>query len=246
MSTNHITRRATMAAATLALLMPAAASAQGSRTVRHDEQLPKRLGLGIAVMGAQPLGELKDNIDAAGGVTGFASWALDPHGIVSVRAEAGGGSYGREVRRVSPGSQYGNLIRTDLTTSHNIANAGLGLQLAVPKGPVRPYLAALAGGSWFWTRSSLKGDNDYDQEAYGGTTNHRDAVFSWSGGGGFYIPFGKKGWGLDLGAMYQQNGTASYMTEASITDVGGVPMAGDPFTTEANMIVYRLGVRIGR
>ena len=216
-------------------------------TISKDGGHSVRFGGGAAFVGMQPLGDFTQFVDAGGGLQGHLLYALDPAGIVALRADVELVMYGSERRRVALSPTYGNLIRIDLTTTNSIAIAGGGLQLMSPAGPVRPYVAGTAGVAWFWTQSTLDGDNETDGEGFARTTNAKDATFAWSGTGGLYIPLGKRrAWGLDLGATYHQVKEASYMHEGSVREVDGVPYADPPVTTRADMMTYRVGVRFGR
>ena len=256
--TSRPTRRTMLATvAAIALASPVATAAgqafqpepAAAKPIIIEKGSPhaERIGGGFALVGMQPLDEFTQFVDAGGGLQGHFLYALDPLGIVALRADVELVSYGRERRRVPLSTSYGNLIRIDLTTSNNIAIAGGGLQLMSPAGPVRPYVAGTAGVAWFWTQSTLNGDNETDGEGFARTTNAKDATFAWSGTGGLYIPLGKsRAWGLDLGATYHQVQEASYMHEGSVREVDGVPYADAPVTTRADMMTYRVGVRFGR
>ena len=255
MASLRLTRR-TMLAAAVALASPVATAAgQALRpdpvTVSHDKRHGTghsvRFGGGAALVGMQPLGEFKQFVDAGGGLQGHLLYALDPMGIVALRADVALLNYGSERRRVPLSPTYGNLIRIDLTTTNNIGVLGGGLQLMSPSGPLRPYVAGTAGVAWFWTQSTLDGDSEVDGEGFARTTNSRDATFSWSGTGGIYIPLGKaRAWGVDVGATYTQVDDARYMHKGSVREVDGVPYADAPVRSRADMIAYRVGVRFGR
>ena len=115
----------------------------------------------------------------------------------------------------------------------------------MPSGPLRPYLNATAGVSYFFTHSSVSGDDDYDDEF--DTTNHDDAVFALTGGGGFMIPLSMRRMPimLDLGATFHGNGEASYLRRGSIRDFPDGSIRITPIRSEANFITYRFGISIG-
>lgn len=248
----HLLAAAAAALATL-LLLPTLVAAQpaGPSPVHATESARSaafrgRSSGGISVLGAAPRGEFARDVDAAGGMAGHFLYALDPHGIVALRAEVALLNHGSERRRVSPNPAYGNLIRYDLTTTNNIGTYAGGLQLMSPRGPIRPYVAGLAGVSQFWTQSTVDGEDETENEGFGRTVNSSDAAFTWSGTGGVFIPLGaKRSWGLDLGATYQRTPDARYMHEGSVTDVNGVPTAGPATRGSADLVVYRVGVRFG-
>ena len=258
MTSLRLTRRTMLATvAAIALASPvdhvaAQALVPQPVTVTHDSDRKgsthsERFAGGFALVGMQPLDEFRQFVDAGGGIQGHVLYALDPMGIVNLRADIAFVNYGSERRSVPLSPAYGNLIRIDLTTTNNIGVFGGGLQLQSPSGPLRPYAAATAGWAWFWTQSTLDGESESDGEGFARTTNSRDATFAWSGTGGIVIPLGKsRAWGLDLGATYTQVKDARYMHEGSIREVDGIPYADEPVRSRADMMAYRVGVRFGR
>ena len=230
------------ASTSFAASAPVAATSMTARSGRDV-----RFGGGIALVGMQPLGEFKEFVSGGAGIQGHVLFALDESHVANIRLDLGFTNYGRVNRRVPLSSAYGDLIRIDLTTSNNVLFAGGGLQLMSPVGGVRPYVGGTAGVAYFWTQSSLGGDDETEGEGFARTTNAADATFAWSGTGGIYVPLGKaKSWGLDLGATYFNVGDASYMHEDSVYEVDGVPYVQPETRSRADMITYRIGVRFGR
>lgn len=243
-----LTLRSAAAMAALALLAPAARAQVMPAGTPVTVKAPSRVGGGFAIGVLQPVGQLREHIDVGGGFSGHVLVALDPMGIVALRGDVGLAIYGHESRRTTLAPQYGNLIRVNLNTSNNVMHAGVGLQAMAPSGPVRPYVAGTVGVGHFFTQSSIDGDDGWDDnEGFARTVNHQDSNLSLGALAGIYIPFGRsRAWGLDLGASYHSNGRQSYMTEQSISDVDGVPTAGEPFTSDARYVTYRIGIRFGR
>ena len=218
-------------------------SAQVTPTRRGDASLPRAYG-DINFIVAQPLGAFNTYISEGYGINGGFVWNFDRDRVFGIRAEGGFVQYDSEKRQLCfPGSCRVGL---DLNTTNGIAFGGIGPQISVPAGPVRPYMNALAGFSYFTTNSSISGRDDFDEE-YFDTTNHDDAVFALTGGGGILIPLsmGRTPVLLDLGATYHRNGEASYLRRGSIEDHPDGSITIRPIRSEANFITYRIGVSIG-
>jgi len=216
-------------------------SAQVSR--RGDASLPRAYG-DINFIVAQPVGALDTYISEGYGINGGFVWNFDRDRVFGVRIEGGFFQYDSEKRTLCfPGSCRVGL---DLSTTNGIAWGGIGPQFSVPAGPVRPYLNATAGFSYFHTESSVSGRNDLDED-YFNTTNHDDGVFALTGGGGILIPLSMRRTPvlLDIGATYHRNGEASYLRRGSIIDHPDGSITIQPIRSEANFITYRIGVSIG-
>lgn len=237
---SHITSAITLAATTA---IASTLSAQATPT-RRENPLPRGYG-DINFTVSQPLGAFNDFTGAGYGITGGFVWNLDRDRVFGIRIDAGFLQYGNETKRACLSTTIGCRITVDVNTDNDIVFAGLGPQLTVPSGPVRPYLNATAGFSYFFTQSSVSGHDDYDNLF--NTTNHHDAVFAMTGGGGFMIPLSTRRTPilLDIGATYHRNGEATYLRKGSITDNPDGSIVINPIRSEANFITYRLGVTIG-
>ncbi len=243
--------------ATLVLTVPALVEAQrGSRgrtrptPASNAEQTRQnavhRHGFGVSFNYGQPTGEFRDFVNQGFGADGFYRYAIDPHGIVSLRIGGQFLIYGNETRRLPLSSTIGNLVLVDVKTSNNIVNFGGGLELAIPTPIVRPYVFGQLGSGYFYTQTSVEGSSDTFEFAR--TTNYRDWVFSRQVGAGLQIPLGTSRSGtsvlLDLGATYNANGEARYLREGSIRQVQVSPARYEltPVRSEANLVTWRLGI----
>jgi hypothetical protein len=241
--------------ATLLLTLPSVIEAQRGRRGRtrptpasSAEQTRKnvvdRHGFGVSFNYAQPTGEFSDYVDQAFGADAFYRFAVDPHGIVSLRVGGQWLMYGRETRRLPLSPTIGNLLLVDVNTSNNIVNFGGGLELAVPTQAVRPYVFGQLGSGYFYTQSSVEGSSD--NQAFASTTNYHDWVFSRQLGAGLQIPLGRSRTGtkvlLDLGATYNVNGEARYLREGDIRQVAPGQFEFNPVRSEANLLTWRLGI----
>src|SRR5688500_15745065 len=161
------------------LLAPSIGYAQ--HTGFDEPRAPSRAFAGVHLMVAQPLGEFDDYIDWGGGIGGEFLYAFDSQGAVGLRANLGIMIYGHETKRV-PLSETLGRIRVDVSTSNNIFVFGVGPQVMLPSGAVRPYLNGTVGLSYFFTQSSIEGSADF--EPFASSTNFDDANFRWAAGGG--------------------------------------------------------------
>jgi hypothetical protein len=209
-----------------------------------EPRRPSRAFVGIHLMATQPLGEFDDYIDWGGGIGGEFLYALDRHGALGLRVNMGLMIYGHETKRVPLSPSLGR-ISVDVSTSNNIFVFGVGPQVMLPSGMVRPYLNGTAGLSYFFTRSSVEGSADF--EPFASSTNFDDATFAWSAGGGLYIPLRrrKNPVSLDIGAHYHANGEARYLREGSIREDGTGEIFFDPIRSQTNLVTYRLGITVG-
>lgn len=206
---------------------------------------PSRAFAGIYLVGAQPLGEFNDYIDWGGGIGGSLLWAFDRQGAIGLRLDMAYLIYGHETKRVPLGPSLGR-VRVDVSTSNNIVVLGVGPQVMMPTGSVRPYLNGTVGMSYFFTESSVEGSSDF--EPFASSTNFDDAIFAWTAGGGLYIPLRKRerhSISLDIGAQYHANGEARYLREGSIQEDGTGEIYFEPIRSQTSLMTYRIGVAIG-
>ena len=85
-------------------------------------------------------------------------------------------------------------------------------------------------------------------QPFASTTNYDDFTFASEGGGGVWVFLsrGRTPVALDLGVRYLNNGRVTYVTESGVSvDLANNRLNVDPIDSEANLIVYHLGVVIG-
>lgn len=245
----HRTQRLCLAVA-VALLCAPAARAQilepgpDTGTIRaapRQLQRPPTAWLGLDLLVAQPVGEFADYIGTGGGAGAHILVHTDPKRISAIRFDLGWIQYASERNRydVYPG------LAVDVNTSYSILYAGVGPQLMVPSGPVRPYVMGAAGLSYFSTRSSIAGQDPYYNED-ASRTNFDHTTFAWSAGGGLYIPIGRaQRFSIDVSARYHANGESEYLRKGSIQDNPDGSYTITPIHSQANLVTYQAGVAIG-
>jgi opacity protein-like surface antigen len=234
------TRTAVLA---LALGLSAASQARAQYEPPTREPTPWYVGGSLTV--ASPRGAFGDNVDAGFGIDGHVIYRLDADGLVGLRLDAGGVIYGDEHRRVPFSNTVGGRVNLDLNTTNNIGFVGVGPQIGVPNGRLRPYANGYVGVSYLFTESSLKGTSS--SESFASSTNYSDATFSYGAGAGLYVPLrrGPAPISLDLGVRYHDNGRARYLREGDITDNPDNTITVHPRYTDTDLLSFHLGVSVG-
>lgn len=206
---------------------------------------PPRFFVGGSLEYASPQGDFGDQVDRGFGLAGHAMYMVDRGGWLGVRLDGGFIQYGSEDYRVPLSRTIGGRVMVDVNTANNIVHVGVGPQLGMPTGAVRPYAGATIGLSYFSTTSTVKGDDSSD--VFASDTNYDDLTFALGGLGGLYIPVrgGPQPISLDLGARYHRNGQVSYLKEGSIIDNPDGTISFDPIHSEADVLTFHLGVSIG-
>lgn len=229
----------------MAVLLASAGPVEGQRRgrdrYRDYGQTAPSWWLGVDFIAADPLGDFGKAVDAGYGLDVGFHVPVAAEGGLALKADAGFIIYGYDRSGVCLAPPVGCRIDLDLTTSNNIFFAGVGPELVAPTGQLRPYVDAAVGFSYFFTHSSLEGN---DADSFGGTTNFDDLVTHTRLGGGLRARLGRTVL-LDLGAQYHRNGVAEYLREGDIVDNPDGSITLHPRRTEANLLVYRIGVTIG-
>lgn len=217
---------------------------------RHDDRGhrhgPPRWDLGGGLAVAVPQGELADFIDEGFGLALHATYGLDPQSIVGLRFEGGFVQYGSE-RFTTPLLPATGRILVDVRTRNNIGMLGLGPQLQVPDGPIRPYLNGFVGLGYFFTESSVGGSSNFEFDDFARTLNFDDVSFAWGGGGGLGVRLGNgfRPIYLNFDAQYRNHGETEYLREGSIVDDGFGGIIITPLRSEADFLLFQLGVSVG-
>ena len=226
-----------MAGLVASLAASAAVEAQTSRAPRWH--------VDATFVGAQPTGDFGRNVDQGWGLELGGRFNLDPAGLLSVRGSVGFINYGNETLQFC--SVYSCRVGIDLDTQNNIVSLGIGPELAIQMGPLRPYARATLGVGYFVTTSGLSGSDDWSGHTYAETNNFDDVVFQERVGAGLGLRLsnGRNPVWLDLGADYHHNGIASYLREGDIVDQPDGSIVIFPRRSEANLWTFRVGVSVG-
>ncbi len=237
-----------LAMAGLALLADSA-EAQRRGHDRHDrhEQHDEHDGgpggsFGIGLVGANAIGDLGTVVDQGFGLHLAGGLPMGGDGHLRLRLDGGFVVYG--VERL----HYCGIscrVASELTTTNNILFAGVGPELVLSRGDVRPYVYGTAGISYFLTSSSLDDHDGYGP--YLQTTNYSDAVYGLRYGGGLRVRVGghRRPVFLDLGVERHDNGVAEYLTRGDIVDNPDGSVTIYPNRSDADLMTFRFGVSIG-
>ena len=220
-------------------LLPTEAQAQS------EEVRAPRGYLDFTLVGAQPTGDFGLIVERGWGFELGGRYELDPVGLFSLRGSIGFINYGNETLQFC--SVYSCRVGVDLDTQNNILFLGIGPELAMQVGRLRPYGRVSLGLAYFVTTSGLSGSDDWAGYTYANTTNLDDVVFQKRIGTGLGVRLsnGRHPTWLDLGADYHRNGTATYLREGDIVDQPDGSVVIYPRRTDANLWSFRVGVSVG-
>lgn len=220
----------------LAMLIAATAPAQAQWQPRSD----------VSFIVGLPQGELEENLDAAGfGGNVFVGVGIGRSPLV-VGVDAAFLVYGHERREVPLSTTIPDVV-VDVTTSNNIALGHGVVRLQPPGGAVRPYVDGLFGFKYFFTQTSVSGDNS--GEVFASSNNADDAALSYGVGGGLNAHLVRwrteKGKPISLhlhaGARYLFGREADYLREGDIVRQDGTVQFAT-VRSETNLLVTQLGV----
>jgi hypothetical protein len=203
-----------------------------------------RFAAGAAFSYAQPKEDFRGNVGNGLGLTATFHYHLDRPGWTSVRVDGSFLQYGREERRVPLSRTVGGRVLVDVSTTNTIVGLSVGPELAVPYGPVRPYLNGAFSGLQFRTVSSVSGTDMFD-EPLASSTNLSDWTRAWVVGGGLRVPVGGEvsNAAIDLGVRYHRGGQAAYLREGSIIDNPDGSISIIPLVSRTPFVVYSIGFR---
>ncbi len=169
---------------------------------------------------------------------------FESDGSLGIRLDGSVMSYGHERLR-RPLSSRIQRVTIDVETDNLIASFGVGPQVTIGHGRLRPYVYGTVGFSYFATVSKASGSSDVD--AFASSTNFDDFAPALSGGAGllFRISRGKNPVALDVSARTLYNGRVSYLRKGSILESADGSISFIPIRSDANFVTFRVGVVIG-
>ena len=196
---------------------------------------------------AIPIGDFSTYVDNLGGGAGFGGVLfLGESRLAGLRAEGNFVIYGAE-RRTVPFSNTVSFVDVEQETTNGIVSAGLGPQIYMGSGPIRPFIYGTVGFSYFVTSTSVSGM--YEDEPIASTTNHSDFRLAFTGGGGLSVLLrgGRNPLSLDLSASYKHNGLTEYLANGddNLIRLRGGRWEADPIVSEANLMTIRVGISAG-
>lgn len=203
----------------------------------------RRNVIGVSAAFMQPTGEFEQFVSWGGGLDLSFVAGLQRQGPLGLRVEGSVLWYGHEQYDVWVGPRLPTSYYR-VNTDNFIANLGVGPQLTLGDGAVRPYGFGLAGISYFATTSSV--DNEWG-DTWDSETNFDDARFALGAGGGLLVQLGGRSHPvfLDVGAHWTYNGRTDYLREGSIIERADGSLLIVPIRSDANHWTFRLGVAVG-
>ena len=223
-----------------------AASPEDERAERYPG-LVRRIAGGVSATASQPLGDLRRGGRVGAGVAGFVSISADPLGVLGLRLEGGTQNYGTTSLRSASSLGYFATNLRQITTN-NIFWLGVGPQVEIPLGPVRPYGFATVGGANFSTDTRLQYSVFGDPYSVGRefqATDLSNWAFARAAGGGVRFRVGgdrHRAAFVDLGARWQRVNNVRFLAPGAIpTDVdpNTLALSGRP-----NFVTYHLGISL--
>ncbi len=221
-------------------LLPWPVGAQEQVDGTSEELSPPRAYLGLSLQVGKARGQFADYVEYGGGGGGYLVYRPNREGPLGLRVSAMFLVYGSQTHSypLVPG------IVVDVTTDNQIFQLALGPQLTIGRGMLQAYGFGTVGGSFFSTTSGVEG-SDQNNQQFASTTNHSDGTFSGEVGGGVLVRVNRRmPLFVDFGARYLKNGRVTYVTEEGVT-ISGNQLVVNPVDSDANLVVYHIGVTIG-
>jgi hypothetical protein len=208
-----------------------------------------RFTAGVAGVYGQPLGQFGENVKRGFGADGFGTLGIDARGIFSLRGEVGYIRYNRNSEYFLANTGFG-VAELESETTSGVLTMGVGPQLMLPEGAIRPYIGGTVGFARFATNTSINIPSDQtntgQKESIYDETVSSDFILSLAaiGGVAFQLNFLGRGVLADLGVRWHRNGEAEYVSSEGVFYTG----TGQPSITatrsDADFLVYRLGIVI--
>ncbi len=229
---------------TSTLAMAALVASEAVAQDRQGFQQTKRSLFGISGVLARPVGEFQDFVDWGGGIDLYGVINLSRRIPVGIRIDGSLLSYGHESFR-QPLSNTIQRVTVDVDTDNLIASLGVGPQLTLGQGALRPYVYGTVGFSYFATVSSVSGTANSD--AFASSTNYDDVTAALTAGGGLLLRIsrGKHPVSLDLSAQKTYHGETTYLREGSLLESPDGSISFIPIRSETNLVTFRVGIAIG-
>ncbi len=200
-----------------------------------------------------PQNEFRKNVDNVTlGGSGYFLCRI-PNTVFSVGGGLGVLVYGHE-KREEAFSQTIPDVHVDVTTTNSFLMGHLLFRIQPIQGPVRPYIDGLYGFSYLSTETSIKDQDDWDDEddEIASTKNYEDFASRYGFGGGlmirvYRVPEEKyelenlESVNIDLGVRYMRGGEAEYLKEGSIKIEGG-DVIYDVSKSTTDLVTVHIGV----
>ena len=163
---------------------------------------------------------------------------------LALRAEGSVADGGRTFR--NPGLFNSDAVEFVGRTNHSVLSGGVGPQVLLGSGRIKPYFFGTIGFSYFATSSEVS--QMYHGVPIRSSTSHSDYRLALAGGGGLSIEIrgGRNPLGLDLSASYKRNGRVERARLFGIPPCGfPCPVQAVILDTRMNLMTYRVGLSVG-
>lgn len=251
--------RARVLALAVSLALPATGAAQKDDSGFWSEPQGELFLYGHAAL---PVGEFRTHVDLGSGAGFGGLLFLDRDRMAALRADGNFVVYGSEYYDAPLSPTVPVDVRVQTTNA--ILSAGVGPQIYLTRGAVRPYVFGTFGFSYFVTETGVRGLGD--GEPFASSVNFDDFGMALNGGGGVSVGVyrGEVSVALDVSASYQHNGIAEYLVKGDLgrsrlhwdrwyrdthrsrgRERVGRDLVGDPIVSDANLVMYRIGVSLG-
>lgn len=213
---------------------------------RDSNAWMNRFSGAVGAVQMRPVGEFRQYVGLSYGVDGNVLFRLDHDGAIALRADLAWIDYGEESHRTALSETVGGRVQVDVNTTNQILVFGVGPQVTMPRGAIRPYTGATLGLTHFFTVSDVKGD--YDQGTIASTTNYRATKLAWTSNAGLYVPlrYGVTPILLDVGVTYVASGRLSYLRPGGIVDLPNGQIALNTVTSSTRFLACRIALKFGR
>ncbi len=225
-----------------ALLLAGTVPAQAQHRHRGGSGLGGVVGINATV--ARPVGEFREFVEWGGGAGLYGLVTFDRGRHVGLRFDGTMIIYGHERFEV-PLSETVRRVFVDVSTNNFIASLGVGPQIILGTGAIRPYVFGTGGFAYFGTVSDVSGTSSY--ESFASSTNFDDFTFALTGGGGLllWVSRGRHPVSLDLSVQQTYHGVTEYLKRGSIVEHFDGSITVFPIRSKTNLVAFRAGVAIG-
>ncbi|HEX2210087.1 MAG TPA: outer membrane beta-barrel protein, partial [Longimicrobium sp.] len=199
--------------------------------------------LGVGGVAARPSGDFRQTMGDGYGVGLRSVQRLNAARWLGLRMD--GGLLLQSLDRDSVPNALDGANRVDRVTSNTLLYVGLGPQVGVTRGPVRPYAHLFGGVHYLVTESAYETQVGSARLDYG-ARSFEDAAWSYGGGAGVYVPLGRgrRAASLDLGATWRFGGEATFLKE-DVVQIGPDLLTGEFISGRTDMLVVYLGLAFG-
>ncbi len=200
-----------------------------------------------------PQNEFKDNVDNTG-FGGFGQFGYQiPTMPLQIGASIGFLVYGSDSRKESFNPNIPE-VKVDVTTTNSIFMGHLLVRIQPREGVFRPYLTGLFGFNYLSTSTSVKSENNWnDDNEIASSNNFDDGTMSYGGGIGLLIRVYQasyekidqgnplRGVYIDLGINSIHGGEAEYLKEGSIHQDANGKLIYDVYRSKTDLITWHIG-----